>query len=160
PRALDQVEDQRGDLLPPEGLSSRWAAPASVLAAGALAAWIGSRMWAEARAQHGVPMWDEAAHGLAGVELAEALRRLHVFGFLQALNAQALWPFVHSLMLAPAFLLGGIGVAQAELVSVALYVATIALLVMAGFRCHPSRGPWIGLAAAALALAAPSWRVY
>jgi hypothetical protein len=154
------VEEQRGDLLPPEGLTSRWAAAAALLAAGALAAWIGSRMWAVANAQPGVPMWDEAAHGLAGVEVAEALRRLDLFGLLRAIQAQSLWPFVHSLMLAPAFLIGGIGVAPAVLTSVILYGATTLLLVLAGLRLDRERGVWIGLAVAALALAAPAWRVY
>ena len=133
---------------------------ASLLAVLAVAAWIGSRMWAVSRAQPGVPMWDEAAHGLAGVEVAEAIRRWDLFGFLRALNAQSLWPFVHSLMLAPAFLIGGIGIAPAVLTSVILYAATILLLVLAGRRLDRERGLWIGLAAATLALSAPLWRVY
>jgi hypothetical protein len=113
----------------------------------AVAVWIGSRMWAVSRAQPGVPMWDEAAHGLAGVEVAEAIRRWDLFGFLRALNAQSLWPFVHSLMLAPAFLIGGIAIAPAVLTSVIPYAATIVLRLLRE-RLDRERGLWIGLAAA------------
>jgi hypothetical protein len=154
------VEDQRGDLLPSEGLTSRWPAATGLLAVAALAAWMASRMWAVCRAQHGLPMWDEAAHGLAGVEVAEAIRRFDPLALLRAIHVQALWPFVHSLLLAPAFLTGGIVVASAEATSVALYAGTIVLLYLAGLRLHPARGPWIGLTAASLALLAPSYRVF
>ena len=105
-------------------------------------------------------MWDEAAHGLVGLQVADAIRRFDLLGLLSTLDAQALWPFVHSLMLAPAFLLGGMGVASAEATSVALYAATIVLLYVAGARLDRERGPWIGLAAASLALLAPAWRIY
>ena len=126
----------------------------------ALAVWAATRVWAVCRAQHGLPMWDEAAHGLAGIEVADAIRRLAPLDFLLAIQRQALWPFVHSLMLAPAFLIGGIGIAPAEATSVILYAGTIVLIYVAGLRLLPGHGPWIGMGAAALALAAPSYRVY
>jgi len=106
------------------------------------------------------PLWDEAAHGFAGIEVADALRHFNPIELFLALNRQSVWPFVHSLMLAPFFLVGGPGFGSAELVSVLLYAATVVLLFFAGRALHPTRGTWVGLAAAALALVAPKWRVF
>lgn len=107
-----------------------------------------------------LPLWDEAAHGFAGVQVADALRHLNPIELCLALNRQVVWPFVHSLLLAPVFLLLGRDFAVAELASLALYAATVVTLFLAGTLLHPTRGAWVGLGAATLALLAPSYSVF
>ena len=121
----------------------------------------GVDIWRACRAQTGLPMWDESAHALAGIQVADALRfPPDPFSLILAIHRQALWPFVHSLMLAPAFMIRGNNLASAEAVSVLLWVGTILLLFVAGTFVHPTRGAWVGLAAATLALLSPSYRVF
>ncbi len=153
------MEDQRGDLLAAEGLS-RLPARVGLAIVLALASIAGAQLWRACRGQTGLAMWDESAHGLAGLQVADALRHLDPPGLFLAINRQALWPFVHSLMLAPAYLIAGNGLASAEATSVLLFVATMVLLFVAGTLVHPTRGAWVGLAAAALALLSPSYRVF
>jgi hypothetical protein len=112
------------------------------------------------RSERGLPLWDEAAQGFAGFEAARALGGGHLLDFLAVLNRQVVWPFVHALLLVPAFLLLGEGYATPALVSAVLYGATAALVFAAGFALHPARGPWIGLVAAALLLASPMYRIF
>ena len=113
-----------------------------------------------AHAGRGLPMWDPAEHGLAGVTLAEALRRGDLVGFLLGLNRQVMWPFVHSLMLAPWVLVRGHDYPATDELSAALFAATVVTLGVAGLRLHPTRGVWVGAAAAALALTAPLYRFF
>ena len=129
----------------------------SILLLGALTA---LQLWRLCRASASAPLWDEAAHGYAGVRVAEALRHLDPLALLAAINAQVVWPFVHSLMLAPAFLVMGDGLAAAEALSIALYLGTVMALFAAGTLLHPTRGWWVGLLAASLALIAPSYGVF
>jgi hypothetical protein len=125
-----------------------------------LALLTGAQLWQLCRASATVPLWDEAAHGFAGVRVAEALRHLDLIAFLRAINDQVVWPFVHSLMLAPAYLVMGDGLAAMEAVSIALYVATAVLLMVAGTTMHSARGVWIGLLAATFALLSPQFGVF
>ena len=113
-----------------------------------------------ARAHPSFPLWDEAAHGVAGVEVADALRHFNPLEFFLAIQRQGAWPFVHSLVLAPFFLVFGRGFASAELASVTLWAGTALLAFLAGRTLHPTRGTWTGLAAAALALTAPIDRAF
>ena len=108
----------------------------------------------------GLPMWDGSAHGLAGVELARALRRGDLPAFLLGINQQVLWPFVHSLMLAPWLLLRGDGFAATDQFSSLLFAGTVLAVFAAGRSLHPTRGAWTGTAAAALALLAPGYRLF
>jgi hypothetical protein len=123
----------------------------------ALALVMAARLWRVCRADTTLPLWDEAEHGFAGVQVADAIRHLDPIGFLGALNAQVLWPFVHSLLLAPALLAGHDRLAAAEAVSVALYAGAVLLLFVAGRELHPTRGAWVGVLAASLALVSPAW---
>jgi hypothetical protein len=116
-----------------------------------------ARLWRVARASLTLPMWDEADHGLAGVRVADAIRHLNPVAFLLALNDQVVWPFVHSLLIAPAMLVGGDRLAAGEAVSVVLEAGAVLLLYMAGRELHPTRGAWAGVLAAACALTAPAW---
>ena len=105
-------------------------------------------------------MWDPAEHGLAGVTLAEALRRGDLLGFLLGINGQVLWPFVHALMLAPWLLVQGIDYTAAARLSSVLFAGTVVALCMAGLQLHSARGVWVGTAAAALALLSPLYRFF
>jgi len=138
--------------------ASRLIVPA--LAVGVLVGIAVAQLWRLCRSGPTLPLWDEAAHAFAGVQVADALRHFNPLELFLALNRQVVWPFVHSLLLAPAFLAGGNGFAAAEAASLALYAATILALFAAGTMLHPTRGALIGLAAAALALMAPSWRLF
>ena len=102
-----------------------------------------------------LPRYDEASHAWAGIEVAQALRALDPIAFLLALDRQVVWPFVHSLLLAPAYLAAGEDINVARYVSVGAWAAATLLLAAAGRAMHPARGAWIGLAAAALALLSP-----
>jgi hypothetical protein len=108
----------------------------------------------------GLPLWDGSAHGLAGVELARALRRGDLLAFLLGINQQVLWPFVHPLMLAPWLLLRGDGFTSTDQFSSLLFAGTVLAVFAAGWSLHPTRGAWVATAAAALALLAPEYRLF
>lgn len=105
-------------------------------------------------------MWDPAEHGLAGVTLAEALRRGDLLGFLAGINGQVLWPFVHSLLLTPWVLAFGNDYAVPARLSSVVFAGTVVCLHLTGLRLHPTRGVWVGVAAAALGLVAPLPRFF
>ena len=138
--------------------SARILVPA--LAVGTLGALSAAGLWRMCRSNPSLPLWDEAAHGYAGVQVADALRHFHPLELFLALNRQVVWPFVHSLLLAPALLLGGNGFAAAEAGSIALGFATVIALFAAGTQLHPTRGAMVGLVAAALALLAPAYALF
>jgi hypothetical protein len=129
-----------------------WVAGAVVAVAAGLAA---ARLIALVQAQPGLPPWDAAAHGLAGLEVAQALERFDPLDLIAALNRQTTWPFVHSLLLAPFFLLMGRDYATSDIASAVFYGITGLAVFAAGLALHPRRGAWIGAAAAALALVSP-----
>ena len=148
------------DSLTAEAAASERLAQLAGLSILLLALLTGAQLWRLCRASATAPLWDEAAHGWAGVQVASALRHFDLIGFLRAINIQVVWPFVHSLMLAPADLVMGDGIAAMEALSVALYVATAVLMTTAGALLHPSRGAWVGLLAAALLLLSPQFGVF
>jgi hypothetical protein len=133
---------------------------AVLLAVGALAIAAGINLSVIPVTGRGLPMWDPAEHGLAGVELAEALRRGDVLGFVLGINRQVMWPFMHSLLLAPWVLAFGNDYAVTARLSSVLFAATVVGLFLTGLRLHPTRGAWVGAAAAALALTAPLPRFF
>jgi hypothetical protein len=107
-----------------------------------------------------LPTWDEAIHGVVGVDLADAVRRLSPLDFLLTVNQQTAWPFVHGLMLAPCDLLFGNDYLVARGLSVALYAAVIVLLFVAGLALDRERGIWIGAIAATLAALSPTYHLF
>jgi hypothetical protein len=133
------------------------AVAAGVLIAAALAS---GRLFRIVRTEPGLPLWDEAAQGFAGLEAARALFHFRPLAFLAVLNRQVVWPFVHALLLLPGFGLFGPGITTPALVSATLFGLTAVLASAAGSALHPTRGPWIGLLAAALLLASPQYGVF
>ncbi len=127
-----------------------------VLVAGVVAA----RLVRVATGEPGYPLWDEAAHGLAGLDLADAVRAGDPLGLLRSLNERVTWPFVHALLLLPGFLLLGNGYATGDVVSAVLFGGAAVAAFAAGLALHPTRGPWLGVAAAVLPLLAPAYRLY
>ena len=118
------------------------------------------QLWRIAGADRGLPLWDPAEHGVAGVALAEALKRGDFPGFLLGINRQVLWPFAHSLLLFPWALVFGSGYAAAAQLSAVLYAGAVLALFGAGLGLHPARGAWVGATAAALMLLSPIARVF
>ena len=141
----------------PAGSATRSLALLGVLlVAGAVAA----RLVRIAAGEPGFPLWDEAAHGLAGLDLADALRAGDLPGLLRVLNERVTWPFVHALLLLPGFLLLGSGYATGDVVSAVLLGGTAVAAFAAGLALHPTRGPWLGAMAAVLLLLAPAYRLH
>src|SRR5262249_45138995 len=105
-------------------------------------------------------MWDPAEHGLAGVTLARALGRGDLLEFLLGVNRQVLWPFVHSLLLAPWVLVFGDDYATTDRLSSLLFAGTVIAAFFAGLSLNARRGAWVGCGAAALVLLAPHYRLY
>ncbi len=132
------------------------AAVALGAALGVVAAFAGSTL----RPAGGVPLWDEAAQGFAGLEVARALRGFDVLGLLRAVNAQVVWPPLHSLLAAPFFLALGDGFETPARLSLAAFVAIVGLALATGFALSRTRGAWIGLLAASLALASSDLRAF
>jgi len=133
---------------------------AALLAIAVAALVICSRLDELVRAPGGLPLWDEAAQGFAGLELADAARHFRIVEFLAVLNRQVVWPCVHALLLCPWFLLLGSGFDTPAHMSVALFGATAVLVFASGLALHPARGGWIGAVAAWLLLASPLYRVF
>jgi hypothetical protein len=143
----------------------RWIALAATsavagLAVLALASLLSARLVRVATGEPGYPLWDPAAHGLAGLDLADALRAGDPLAALRVLNACVTWPFVHALLLVPGFLILGNGYATGDVVSAVLFGAAAVALFAAGLALHPRRGAWLGAAAAVLLLLAPAYRLY
>ena len=116
-----------------------------------------SALAAIALSERGTPLWDPAAHGYAGIELANAIRHFDLLGFLAGLNRQVTWPFLHSLALCPAFLIFGDRYETGDLVSTFLYTATLANLFLIAFMLRPpGRGFGTGALLVILMLLSPA----
>ena len=119
-----------------------------------------SQLWGLCAAGRGLPMWDPAEHGLAGVTLARDLGEGRPLEFLLDLNRQVLWPFVHSLLLVPWVLVFGSDYTATDRLSSLLFAGTVVATFLAGLRLHAERGAWVGCGAAMLVLLAPHYRLY
>jgi hypothetical protein len=126
------------------------------IAAGAAA----SRLLALVRADRWLPYWDSAGHGLAGLDLSHAIQHLDPIAFVDTLNRQTTWPFVHGLLLVPFFLILGDDYVTSNIASTVFYALAVVTIFSAGLGLHPRRGPWVGVVAAALALASPAFAFF
>src|SRR6266850_1040620 len=109
-----------------------------------LATLLTTRLVRVAMGELGYPVCDPAAHGLAGLDLADAVRAGNPLDVLRVLNECVTWPFVHALFLLPGFLLLGNGYATGNIVSAVLLGGTALGTFAAGLALHPTRGPWLG----------------
>jgi hypothetical protein len=126
-----------------------------------------------ARRDGGVPLWDEAAQGFAGLRVAEAIRHLRPLELLRALNEQVVWPPLQSVLAAPFFLALGAGFDTPARAAVAMFVGLAIAALWAGMSIgargtvapatgarpprHVEASAWAGgtLAAAAMLVSPP-----
>jgi len=137
----------------------------AVLAAAALCAWA---VLVQLVPIAGMFHWDEAAHAMQGLIIAQDLRTGDWLAFLYDSYRQVYWPPVHSWLTAMAFLAAGPSESSARAVSVLAYAILAPVLYVAGRRIASTRpdgsrhgevspGPAAsGLIAAALALTSPT----
>jgi hypothetical protein len=128
-----------------------------LLASGVVAVWVGSQVRTFA---HYPPDFDEAVHLLPVVEVANALQRGDLIGFWQATNRQdqlAAYPFVHSWLAAPVWLLRP-GLTPQRWFSLLCVVGSVLLAFAVGRRLVPRQGWLAGLVGGGLVLASfPLW---
>uniref|UniRef100_A0A832I5V6 Glycosyltransferase RgtA/B/C/D-like domain-containing protein n=1 Tax=Eiseniibacteriota bacterium TaxID=2212470 RepID=A0A832I5V6_UNCEI len=117
------------------------AAPAVLVALAATLA-VRARLAGVVRAEPGVPLWDEAAQGFAGLRVALALRHGQALDLLAALNEQVVWPPLHALLLAPAFLLFGPAFETPARATTWLFAAmALGAFAAAAFAARPGAPP-------------------
>ncbi len=103
-----------------------------------------------------LPQWDMAAHGVAGLRLAQALARLDLWGFVAEVNALSTWPPVFPLLETPVFLLFGSGYEVPRWLVCGLFAAAVLAAWWAGSAlAGEADGPAVGLLAAACLCASP-----
>lgn len=96
--------------------------------------------------------WDSAGHAYEGLKIAQDLKAGDIISFFADTYRQAFWPFFHSWLLAPAFILFGNTYAVARSVSLICFIIFILLIYLIGNEMSIKRGHWIGFIAAFLAL--------
>ena len=74
----------------------------------AAAAFAGVPLFRIVRTEHGLPLWDEAAQGFAGLEAARALGHVRPLEFLAVLRRRARMPDPRSICTSPSGGLAGI----------------------------------------------------
>ena len=95
--------------------------------------------------------WDEAAHSLFGVSIAEVVRRGDLFALAHDTYRQVYWPPLHSWLLGAGFLLFGERIAVARSVSLLAYVLIPVSMVAAARVMQPRGEPLRGWVASAIA---------
>lgn len=135
---------------PSPALALVTALPVAVVAAAAA-----RRLSAVVRSEPGVPLWDEAAQGLVGRQLLDALRAGQLLEFLRLVNDQVVWPFLHGLLLVPWMALAGDDLESAARLAAWLAALTPLAAFAGGLALHPARGVLAGSLAAALIATAP-----
>jgi hypothetical protein len=104
--------------------------------------------------------WDAAAYATDGLIIAGDLKAGDMVSFIGDTYRQGWWPFVHSWLLAPAFILFGPSHASARAVSLLCFVLFLAVIYRLGVEMSPSHGHWIGLITVALSLSSLPFLVY
>ena len=99
--------------------------------------------------------WDEAAHALRGLLIAEDLRQGSCLGFLLDTYRQVYWPPLHSWLTGLAFLVTGPGIVTARTCSLVVYLLTVPLLYLAAHSMRKTGRELAGLSAVILFLTSP-----
>jgi 4-amino-4-deoxy-L-arabinose transferase-like glycosyltransferase len=99
--------------------------------------------------------WDEAAHALRGLLIAEDLRQGSWLGFLLDTYRQVYWPPLHSWLTGLAFLVAGSGMVVARTCSLVAYLLTVPLLYLAARSMRKTGRELAGLTAVILFLTSP-----
>lgn len=96
--------------------------------------------------------WDSGAHAYEGLRIALDLKAGDMISFIGDTYRQGWWPFIHSWLLAPAFILFGNSYAVARGVSLFCFVLFVPVLYGISTEMSEKHGHWIGLMTAYLAL--------
>ena len=96
--------------------------------------------------------WDSGAHAYEGLRIALDLKAGDMISFIGDTYRQGWWPFIHSWLLAPAFILFGNSYAVARGVSLFCFVLFVPILYGISTEMSEKHGHWIGLMTAYLAL--------
>lgn len=96
--------------------------------------------------------WDPAGHACEGLRIAQDLKAWDILSFCLDTYQQAFWPFFHSWLLAPAFILFGNTYAAARTVSLFCLLLFVPTIYLVGIEMSPKRGHWIGLMSVYLTL--------
>lgn len=134
-----------------------WAGAALALA---LAAYIGHAMWSIAIPSGRFMQFDQAAHGVHGVKMAQAIREHDASWLLALIEERIVWPPLLPLIEAPAFLLFGNSINVAEGLMTVLLSLTIFAAYLAGRAFGGPRGMLVGALAAALLAASPMVQLF
>ncbi|MFC2141385.1 ArnT family glycosyltransferase [Acidobacteriota bacterium] len=96
--------------------------------------------------------WDSAEHAWEGLIIASDIKAGDLVSFLGDTYRQGWWPFLHSWLLAPAFMIFGNTYAVARLVSLLCVTIFVLIVYRIGLKMHPNQGIWIGLIVVCLCL--------
>jgi hypothetical protein len=96
--------------------------------------------------------WDPAAYATEGLLIARDVKAADVVSFIGDTSRQGFWPFFHSWLLAPAFILFGSTPTSARVVSLFCFILFIPVLYLVSVRTSEKRGHWVGLVTVFLAL--------
>ena len=96
--------------------------------------------------------YDSAGHAYEGLRIAEDLRAGGIISFIADTYRQAFWPFFHSWILAPAFIMFGNTYSVARAVSMFCFMIFIPAVYFTAAEMNETRGHWVGLIVVCLAL--------
>lgn len=96
--------------------------------------------------------YDSAGHAYEGLRIAEDLKAGGIISFIADTYRQAFWPFFHSWVLAPVFILFGNTYSAARAVSMLCFMIFILALYFTAAEMDETRGHWVGLIVVCLAL--------
>ena len=96
--------------------------------------------------------YDSAGHAFEGLRIAEDIKAFDIISFVSDTYSQAFWPFFHSWLLAPAFILFGYSYTVARSVSLFCFILFILTLYGIGTQMSDRHGHWVGIISICLAL--------
>jgi hypothetical protein len=96
--------------------------------------------------------WDSAGHAWEGLIIARDILSGDIVSLAADTWRQGWWPFFHSWLLAPAFILLGNTYAAARIVSLVCFAGFAVTTYFIGLELSEKRGHWVGLAAVVLAI--------
>jgi len=132
-------------------LASRLLAFGAVIVVAALAASVGWLVFERAIATNPPVSWDEGAHSLFGVLIAQDMRHGSLLALAYDTYQQVYWPPIHSWLVAVGFLAFGETMAVSRGVSLVAYVLLPLALMAAARVMYPAGEPRRGWTAATIA---------
>lgn len=107
-----------------------------------------------------LPQWDMAKYGLAGLELADAVRNFEIHRFLARTSEMSSWPPAFPLLEVPLFLLFGAEYRVPRLLVCGLFLATLLVAVWTGTQLDDRVGFATGLLLAGLLAGSPLYQAF